>query len=40
MRGKTNVLNTLAFTEDIARVEFPSVSGRGKPRQAWVALCN
>lgn len=37
MRGKTNVLNTLAFTGDVARVEFPSTSGRGGKRVAWIA---
>lgn len=37
MRGKTNLLNTLAYTGDVVRVEFPSTSGRGGKRVAWIA---
>lgn len=40
LRGKTGVLNTLAFTGDVARVEFPPVSGRGGKRIAWIAADN
>jgi hypothetical protein len=36
MRGQVNVLNSLAFTADIVRVEFPSTSGRGSARKAWI----
>ena len=35
-RGQINVLNSLAFTADIQRVELPPVSGRGPGRKAWV----
>lgn len=37
MRGKTNVLNTLSFTGDVVRCEFPPASGRGGKRIAWIA---
>lgn len=37
-RAKINVLDTLAYTGDAARCEFPPASGRGKPRLAWVAV--
>lgn len=39
-RGKLNVLNTLAFTGDIQRVEFTTASGRGGKRVAWIAADN
>ncbi len=35
-RQQVEVLNSLAFTADIQRVEFPPASGRGQKRKAWV----
>ena len=35
-RQQVEVLNSLAFSGDVQRVEFPSPSGRGKSRKAWV----
>lgn len=35
-RGQLSVLNSLVFTADIQRVEFPPASGRGAARRAWV----
>lgn len=35
-RGQVDVLNSLAFTGDILRVNVPSLSGRGRPRAAYV----
>lgn len=35
-RAQTNVLNSLSFTADIQRVEYPPASGRGRPRKAWI----
>ncbi len=35
-RGQVDVLNSLAFTGDILRVSVPSLSGRGRPRVAYV----
>lgn len=37
-RGQMNVLNSIAFAGDIQRVEFPSLSGRGAARKAWIAI--
>ena len=37
-RGQVNVLNSLAFSGDISRIEFPPQSGRGGTRKAWVAI--
>jgi hypothetical protein len=37
-RGRMNVLTTLANNADICKVTFPSTSGRGQPRQAWVLI--
>jgi hypothetical protein len=39
-RGKLNVLNTMAFTGDIQRVEFPPAGGRGGKRISWIAVDN
>lgn len=39
-RGKLNVLQSLDFAGDIARVEFPPASGRGPARVAWIAVDN
>ena len=35
-RGQVNVLNSLAFTGDVARVNVSPLSGKGKPRAAYV----
>ena len=37
-RGRMNVLTTLANNADICKVTFPSTSGRGQSRQAWVLI--
>lgn len=37
-RGQLDVLNSLAFSADILRVNIPSAGGRGHPRKAWVAI--
>lgn len=37
-RGMMNVLNTLIYGGDVARVSFPAKDGRGKARDAYVAL--
>lgn len=37
-RMRLNALNSLSMTGDIQRVEFPSTSGRGGKRIAWIAV--
>ena len=37
-RGKQNVLSSLAMNEDIVKVDVPSLSGRGRPRGAWISV--
>lgn len=37
-RQQVNLLNSLAFVGQAQHVTFPSPSGRGQPRNAWVAL--
>lgn len=37
-RGRINILNTLIFSGDVAKVSIKSLSGRGRPREAYVAI--
>ena len=37
-RGRMNILNTLKFAGDIELVTIPPKIGRGKPREAWIAV--
>lgn len=37
-RAQVGALASLTMTGDIQRVEFPTTSGRGKARKAWVAV--
>lgn len=37
-RQQIEVLNSMAFLGHVKQVSMPAESGRGKPRQAWVAL--
>jgi len=37
-RGRLNVLASLEYAEEIAKAEFPSISGRGRSRVAWIAV--
>lgn len=38
MRGRMNILNTLLMSAQIVKAEIPSSGGRGKKREAWVAI--
>jgi hypothetical protein len=37
-RGRMNILNTMVFAGDVAKVSIPPRSGRGKPRESYVAV--
>jgi hypothetical protein len=37
-RQQTELLNSLAFVNEVQQVSFASDSGRGRPRAAWVAI--
>lgn len=37
-RGRANVMTVLVNNGDVANVVFPTFSGRGHPRKAWVAI--
>lgn len=37
-RQQLELLNSLAFLGEVQQVTFPTISGRGRPRVAWVAI--